>query len=94
MRGATTTVETSAERRQHLSHVANEIVVDFGVIYHDQSSPVGLQRRSDVVRTKSGDAITMLDDDGRDSRVGQEPRNVRRLPLSPDPTSVTTRSIE
>ena len=34
MCGRTTTVEASAERRQHLGHIANQVVVDFGVIHH------------------------------------------------------------
>ena len=73
--GRTTTAEASAERRQHLSHVANEVVVDFGVVHHDQSSSVGLQRSSDVLRTESSEVVTVLDNDrchGWISEQGEE----------------------
>ncbi len=72
MCGRTTTIETSAERRQHLSHVANEVVVDFGIVHHNQSSAIGLKRRSDVFRTESAEAITMFDHNRRHGWVSEQ----------------------
>ena len=68
-------VEAGPERGRHLSHVANEIDVDFYVIHHDQSSSVGLQRSSDVLRTESSEVVTVLDNDrchGWISEQGEE----------------------
>src|SRR5665213_1545404 len=61
--GATMTIEASTEGGQHFGHVTNEVVVDFCVVHHDQSSSVGWQRRSDVLRSESREAVTMLDHD-------------------------------
>ena len=49
--------------------------------YHHQASPVGLQRRSDVLGTESSEAVSMFDDDGRDSRVAQEPKELAALAI-------------
>ncbi len=68
-------------RRQHLSHVAYEVVVDFCVVSHKQSSSADSQRSSDILGAISGEAITMFNNDGRDSRVGQEPKELAALAI-------------
>src|ERR1039458_535862 len=63
--------------------VPDEVVVDLGVVDHDEAPPARLQRRGEVLGAEPGEAITVLDQDRRHLRVRGKPKKLSTPAVQP-----------
>jgi len=63
--------------------VPNEVVVDLGVVDHDEAPPARLQKRGEVLGAEPGEAITVLDQDRRHLRVRGKPKKLSTPAVQP-----------
>jgi len=66
-------VEAGTQARQHLSHVPHEIIVDFTFVDHHQAAAMGRQRCFDQFGVHSSQAVSVLDDDGCNLGISEQP---------------------
>lgn len=69
--GCAASVQSRAERGQHLGHVTHQIVIQLRVIHHDDSASLRLQRALHESHVHAGEPVAMLHDYRADGRVGQ-----------------------
>jgi len=68
----TSAIEASTKRCQHLGHVPYQIVIDLAFVYDHHPGSLRRQCRFKVFDPESGQAVPVLDDNGRDAGVGQQ----------------------
>ena len=87
-------MEPGEERGEQLGHVPHQVIVHLALVDHEDAPSLGRQGSLYVLEAEAGQAVPVLDHDGRGRRVRKHEASFRRLPFVPEPTSVTTSATE
>ena len=71
--GRPPSIEPRGERRQHLGHVPNQVLLVLGGLHHHQPPPGTQQGRLDLLGAQPGKAVRVLNDDALHRRISEQP---------------------